>query len=76
MIALIDTFNNKVLSIHRTAEAAENADGKLQSAVRRANGSSSYIPTVLVEATGFRKGEYVTPEKLAASKWVGRSWES
>lgn len=75
MIALVDTFNNKVVSLHRTVSAAENADSKLQSAVKRANGSGSYIPTVLVEAGGLKKGELLTAEELASAKRVANSWE-
>lgn len=45
MYALYDTFNNRIVSRHRTVEAACKADSKLQRAVKRANGSSSYLPT-------------------------------
>jgi hypothetical protein len=75
MIALIDTFNNKVVSTHRTVAAAESAADKLQSSVKRANGSSSYLPTVLVEANGLKKGEILSTEELASAVRVANSWE-
>jgi hypothetical protein len=45
MYHLIDTFNNRRISSHRTIEAMVKADNKYADAVARANGSSSYIPT-------------------------------
>lgn len=75
MIALIDTFNNKVISLHRTTAAAEAASDKLQSATQRANGSGAYLPTVLVEANGLKKGELLSVEELASASRVSRSWE-
>lgn len=45
MITLYDTFNRRRISRHRTLEAAVRADRKLQRAVRRANGATSYLPT-------------------------------
>lgn len=53
--ALINTFNalpgrlGSVVSFHRTEAAAIAADVKLQKAVKRANGQSSYLPTIIVE---------------------------
>jgi hypothetical protein len=45
MYELIDTFNNIVISRHRTIKAAAKADNKHDRAVKRNNGPNSYIPT-------------------------------
>ena len=37
----------RVLSWHWSQEAAVRADGALQRATRRANGNSSYLPTII-----------------------------
>ena len=56
--ALINTFNAMpghlgcVQSFHRTEQAAEKADKALQKAVKRANGQSSYLPTIIREVAG------------------------
>jgi uncharacterized membrane protein YecN with MAPEG domain len=42
-------------SKHRTFEAAEAANQRLQRAVKRANGQSSYLPTRIVEVKGSAK---------------------
>lgn len=42
---LIDTFNNVVVSRHRTLKAAARADLALNRAVKRHNGLTSYLPT-------------------------------
>lgn len=49
MFHLIDTFNKKHLSAHRTEEAADEAQIANQRAVRRANGTNSYVPTDIIE---------------------------
>lgn len=54
MYKLIDTFNNCTISRHRTVEAAVKADIRFQRAVKRANGTNSYIPTIVVDADGER----------------------
>jgi hypothetical protein len=56
--AVINTFNampgrlGAIQSFHRTEEAAEKADKALQKAVKRANGQSSYLPTIIREVEG------------------------
>ena len=45
---LHDTFNDKTVSRHRSIEAAVRASYRFSRAVRRANGSNSYIPTVIL----------------------------
>ncbi len=45
---LRDTFNSRNISNHRTLRAALEAERKLLRAVRRNNGSSSYLPTEIL----------------------------
>lgn len=45
---LHDTFNDRLISSHRTLEAAVKAQRKFSAAVRRANGGNSYIPTTIL----------------------------
>jgi hypothetical protein len=47
MFAILDTFNNKIVSRHRTVSAAVEANARFQRAVKRSNGQSSYIPVEL-----------------------------
>lgn len=49
MYALFDTFNNKVVSRHRTIEAAVKADRRHQRAIKRMHGPASYIPTKIMQ---------------------------
>ena len=51
MFHLIDTFNDRLISRHRTLLAAVKADLAYDRAVKRRNGNSSYIPTVIVGVT-------------------------
>ena len=60
---LVNTMNSveighvgRVLSAHRSQGAAECADVRHQRAVRRANGSASYLPTIVVQAR--KVGQY------------------
>lgn len=66
MYALINTMTQipgdslgTVLSLHRTAEAAERADAALQRAIKRANGETSYLPTCIVRLTRRPAGRYI-----------------
>lgn len=66
MYALINTMDaagydsiGTILSCHRSVEAAERADRALQRAVKRANGSASYLPTIVVELLRRPRGSYV-----------------
>jgi len=45
MYCLYDTFNNQIVSRHRTVEAAQKADDKLQDSLR----GNSYLPTQIRE---------------------------
>ena len=52
MYTLTDTFNDRVISRHRTLAAAAKAELKFSRAVRRHSGNTSYIPTALIDASG------------------------
>jgi len=71
VIHLIDTFNNRRISSHRTIEAAIKADRKYQSQVKAANGQTSYIPTKYVEggtsSTWRTEGKTVDSEDVFAA---------
>lgn len=56
---IYDTFNRTVISNHRSIKAAVIAAKKFQRAVKRANGSSSYIPTII---------EYLTEDE--SPEWL------
>lgn len=45
MYCLFDTFNKCIISRHRTVEAAQKADDKLQNSLR----GNSYLPTQIRE---------------------------
>jgi hypothetical protein len=60
----------KVLSIHRSREAAEAADAKLQRMTRRANGPTSWCQTRIVRpskrvSVGYwlHRSETISPER-------------
>lgn len=54
LYVVMDTFNDKEVSRHRTLAAAVKADDRFRRAVRRANGSGSYIPTAILDPAGQR----------------------
>jgi len=64
MYALVNTMEStqdtlgRVISTHRTRSAAEQANVKLQRMTRRANGASSYLPTMIIK-TNLKRGEWV-----------------
>lgn len=63
---LRDTFNNCTISRHRTLEAAAKADKAHNRAVKRSNGSSSYISTeILKDGEQLDETEYETMELAA-----------
>ncbi|WP_411887361.1 hypothetical protein [Hydrocarboniphaga effusa] len=47
MYQLIDTFNDRTISQHRSIEAAARADLAHGRRIKRVHGSSSYIPTAI-----------------------------
>jgi hypothetical protein len=55
---IYDTFNRCTISNHRSLRAAVLAERKFNRAVKRANGSNSYIPTRI---------EYLTDD----IQWIG-----
>ena len=66
MYALINTMNcvpgdsiGTIVSQHRTIDAAERADAKLQRLTKAANGANSYLPTRIVELTRKPVGRYI-----------------
>lgn len=80
MYALLDTHKDRIISKHRTPEAAGRADRRYQRAVQKAHGSASYyIPTAIVRLV---RGEAVRVSReeeeafFAAynSEMRGRGW--
>jgi hypothetical protein len=69
--ALVNNFNatsntfGTIISRHNSVDAANKADDAYQRAVKRANGSNSYIPTVVVERT--------VGDKVARGSYAPRS---
>lgn len=59
MYEIHDTFNDRVISRHRTLEKAVREDVKFRRMVQRNNPPGSYIPTVIR-----RDGEPLSEEKL------------
>jgi hypothetical protein len=55
---IYDTFNRSIISNHRSLRAAVLAERKFSRAVKRSNGSNSYIPTRI---------EYLTEDQ----QWIG-----
>ena len=49
MFCIYDTFNNKIVSQHRTVVAAIKADQKFKRTINRVHGKDSFIPTELRE---------------------------
>lgn len=47
----LDVFRGKIVSVHRSLDAAFRSDGRLQRCVKRANGESAYLPTVVCATT-------------------------
>lgn len=58
MYTVYDTFNDRVVSRHRTIRNAEKADRKHQKAIKKYNGQNSYIPTILLDKNGDRVAWY------------------
>jgi len=69
MFAIFDTFNEKVISRHRTVREAVKANNKFQAAVKRNNGHSSYIP---VELRIVSKDKLVKldPDSQEQEEWI------
>ena len=71
MFKLIDTFNSRTISTHRTLDAAVKASAKHSRAVRKANGSSSYIPKEIVEVVNGADNPVDYDDIMAAEQRVG-----
>ncbi len=73
MYALINTFDRQpnsigtVLSLHRSEEAADAANRKYQCDIKRSNGRSCYLPTMVSKVCQgrWRKGDAVRQSELA-----------
>ncbi len=52
MYTLTDTFNNRVISRHRTARAAVEAKQKHERDVRKGHGASSYMTYEITHSSG------------------------
>lgn len=61
----VDVFRGKVISVHHSLEAAMENDSKIQRACKRANGDSSYMPTVICEIDSKRPriGDWVRKDE-------------
>jgi hypothetical protein len=64
MITLRDTFNRRTISTHRTLLAAVRAQRKHLAAVKKANGSSSYLTYGFLDKTGAA----IDPEAIAEAR--------
>lgn len=60
---IVDTFNDRVVSEHRTLRGATRAENRFIRAVKRANGRDSYIPTSIQQRNqsgAWQHAEYTT----------------
>ena len=71
MFKLIDTFNHRVISKHRSIDAAVKAQAKHSRAVRKANGANSYIPKKIVEVVNGEESPVDQNDLMAAEQRVG-----
>jgi hypothetical protein len=69
MFCIYDTFNNKIVSQHRTVVAAIKADQKFKRTINRVHGKNSFIPTELREVVN---GEAVRldPDCADLATWL------
>lgn len=66
-VALINTFHNdRVISRHRTIEAAEAANNRLQRATRKYNGSNCWVPTKIEVSYRYNMSRWHYGETLEA----------
>lgn len=71
MFRLIDTFNARPLSNHRTLDAAVKAQAKHSRAVSKANGAGSYIPKKIIEVIDGEETEVDSRDIMAAEHRCG-----
>jgi predicted Zn-dependent protease len=69
MIILTDTFNGRKISSHRTVEAAVKAEKKHLKAVKKANGSSSYLTYSIASSDGRDIGEEIDRARMSVNGW-------
>lgn len=58
---LFDTFNNRILSHHRTVDVAVRERSRILRAIRRREGSSSYLP-IRIEVRKDSAGAWVAAD--------------
>ena len=69
MIILTDTFNSRKISSHREVEAAVKAQSNHVKAVKKANGSSSYLTYSITSSAGRDIGEEIDRARMAQHGW-------
>ena len=69
MIILTDTFNGRKISSHRTVEAAVKAQNKHLAAVKKANGSSSYLTYSITSSDGRDIREEIDRARMSLNGW-------
>lgn len=70
MYCLYDTFNNRVVSRHRTVKAVIRADIRTQLRVTRLSGPSSYLPTELRVINAHGQPVRLSPESPALIEYL------
>ena len=70
MHKLIDTFNSRTISRHRTLDAAVKASAKHSRGIRKRHGASSYIPKQIVEEIDGKDYPVADHEIYAAERRV------
>ena len=82
MYALIDTqyrttrSRGRILSRHRTVETARRANTKLQRAVRRRNGPTSYLLTIVCVGRRNNTHEALRSDWVQVDQYTGEPVES
>jgi hypothetical protein len=61
MFAIENGIIGRVISMHRTSDAAEKANEKLQRLTKKSNGQNSYLPTAI----------YPLKKTLSKRAWMG-----
>jgi hypothetical protein len=69
MIILTDTFNSRKIYSHRSIEAAVKAEKKHLSAVKKANGSSSWLTYSITSTDGRDIGEEIDRARMSLNGW-------
>ena len=69
MIILTDTFNNCKISSHRTVEAAVRAEKKHLKAVRKRNGTNSYLTYSITASDGSDISDEIDRARMSLNGW-------